>query len=167
MQPPTTTDSTIGPIEAVLAADHRRLEGLLARAEEGDQEAYEGLRSGLLRHIGVEEKIVLPTLRAAGHEAPVARQLKLDHSAIVAMLVPSPSPALLRRLAEFLALHDPLEEGAAGVYRLADTRLADPAALLPLIEAAPSPPLAAHFDGERAHAAIELLFGRAMAARAG
>ena len=46
-----------------LAADHVRLDGLLTVARAGDRidaDAYEQFRAGLLRHIGMEEKILLP-----------------------------------------------------------------------------------------------------------
>lgn len=155
-----------GKITHVLSEDHRRLHALLIRAREGDRDAYDEFRGGLLRHIGIEEKIVLPALRACGHEPVCAKQLHLDHSAIAAMLVPSPSPELLTEIEALLTLHDPLEEGEGGLYRVADAQLADIAAILDRIAAAPVPPLAPNFDGPRAFAAIELLLTRAREARA-
>lgn len=53
-----------GPITDFLVQDHGRLEGLLqtAVAQVGsvDQGTYDQFRAGLLRHIGMEEKILLP-----------------------------------------------------------------------------------------------------------
>lgn len=155
-----------GPIRAALVADHRRLGSLLAKARLGDGASYPPFRGGLLRHIGIEEKIVLPALRAVGCEPPVARQLKLDHAALVAMLVPTPTPDLLARIFTLLELHDPLEEGKGGIYSCADEHVAAPAAIVLRIEEAAIPPMTAHFDGQRAHASIEHLLTRAAEGRA-
>lgn len=153
-------------ITELLVSDHRRIGTLLARAREGERAAYDELRGALLRHIGIEEKILLPALRARLGESPgVARQLRLDHSAIVAMLVPPPSPELLARLSSLLEQHDVLEEGDGGLYRQADDVLAGEPDIVERMRLAPTPPLAPHFDGERAHAAIDALVARAAAAR--
>ncbi len=152
-------------IRDALAADHRRIGALLARAREGDFSRYEELRGALLRHIGMEEKILLPAVRSAGRLSPDTVQLRLDHSAIVAMLVPSPSTSLVERLIALLEIHDALEEGPTGIYALADEVLPDPGSVLARFERAPVPPLAPHFDGPRAHAAIETLAARAADAR--
>lgn len=157
----------MGPITTLLSADHVRIGGLIARAHEGDQEAYAQMRGALLRHIGIEEKILLPALRAKrGAPWKHAQQLRRDHSAIAAMLVPPPSAALLARLVTFLGLHDPLEEGEDGLYAEADRWLHDEPGLLARIQQAPIPPLADNFEGARAHAQIDLLLERAMALRA-
>src|SRR5688572_26416660 len=76
-----------------LAEDHRRLEELLRRATiaEGSIEpgAYMEFRGGLLRHIGMEEKILLPAAQAArsGDPLPLASRLRLDHGALAGLLV--------------------------------------------------------------------------------
>ena len=58
-----------GPITDFLVKDHRRLEGLLqaavAQAGAVDQGTYDQFRAGLLRHIGMEEKILLPAVQRA------------------------------------------------------------------------------------------------------
>lgn len=155
-----------GPITRLLTADHARMSALLARACEGDVAACEELRGALLRHIGIEEKILLPAMRARTGATPsVAAQLHLDHSAIAAMLVPPASRDLLARLAELLALHDPLEEGEGGLYAQADAALAGDSDVLDRMQRAPLPPLAKHFDDERAFRAIDALVAKAMAAR--
>src|SRR5581483_6857560 len=50
-------------------ADHERLDALLRRAFASagsvDSEAYDAFRRGLLRHIGMEEKILLPAAQRA------------------------------------------------------------------------------------------------------
>jgi len=58
-----------GPITDFLVKDHGRLEGLLqaavAQAGAVDQGTYDQFRAGLLRHIGMEEKILLPAVQRA------------------------------------------------------------------------------------------------------
>ena len=62
----------LGKIYRYLADDHRRLDALLERAmsdpENIDAAAYAQFRSGLLKHIGVEEKVFLPR----GHKSYAA-----------------------------------------------------------------------------------------------
>jgi hypothetical protein len=154
-----------GPITDALVADHHRLGAWLQQALRGDRDAYVAFRGALLRHIGIEEKLLLPALRARGIEPTVAGQLRLDHGALAALLVPSPTPAILTEMQALLTLHDPLEEGPGGLYPLADEALADPSELLGRISGAPYPPLAVHYDGARAFAAIERLLARARQGR--
>jgi hypothetical protein len=116
-------------ISAFLAEDHRRLERLLdsALASVGsvDRESYDRFRAGLLRHIGIEEKILLPTVqrRRGGEPLSVAAKLRLDHGAIAALLMPTPTRAVLATLRSILGQHNLLEEGTEGVYHTCDTLL--------------------------------------------
>lgn len=154
-------------ISSWLARDHRRMGACLSRAIDGDADAYATLRAGLLRHIGIEEKILLRELAAVRAEpVAVAPQLHLDHAALAALLVPSPTRPLLEQIRALLELHDPLEEGPGGLYAIADEALAaQRTELIARFAAAPEPPLAKHFDGPRAFTAIEALLARASAAR--
>jgi hypothetical protein len=43
-----------------MASEHTSLEGLLAEAERGSVEAYQEFRQRLLRHIRIEERLLLP-----------------------------------------------------------------------------------------------------------
>jgi hypothetical protein len=154
---------TIGPIHELLRRDHARLAGLLESACPGgeiDVSAFEPFRAGLLRHIGMEEKMLLPALKAAcGPDlAPLARQMKLDHSALAALLVPTPTRAIVDRLERLLDVHNEMEEGEGGVYDLCE-RLDAPArdALLAKLRGAREVKLAPYQDGERAMASIERL----------
>ena len=67
-----------GKIHAYLADDHRRLDGLLDRviSDSGtiDAAAYGQFRAGLLKHIAMEEKIILPAAQKqrGGAALPVA-----------------------------------------------------------------------------------------------
>jgi hypothetical protein len=112
-----------GPVDRYLSDDHRRLEAALSRATQNvgliEPEAYMEFRAGLLRHIGMEEKILLPAAQAArgGKPIPVAAKLRLDHGALAALLVLTPSPSIVAAIREILRNHNPLEEGPGGAYR--------------------------------------------------
>ena len=105
-----------------LADDHARLAELLQRASADpvniDYESYARFRAGLLKHIAWEEKILLPAARRlrGGEPLPVAQKLRLDHGAIAALLVPTPSHAILKKIREILEDHNLIEEGPGGVY---------------------------------------------------
>lgn len=158
-------------IRAFLEEDHRRLDELLASAVAGetiDSTAYAAFRAGLLRHIGMEEKILLPAAKRlrGGEPLPEARLLRADHGALVAMLVPTPTPALVERIRAVLAQHNPLEEGGDGLYAACEQLAAGEApALRAQLEAAPPVPVAPHFDGPRAFEAIDRLLRAAGEAR--
>ena len=141
----------MGRIHDLLAADHRRLEGLLERADR-DADAYVAFRGGLLRHIGMEEKILLPAARRANGGQPLAEaaRLRRDHGKLAALLVPSPRPDLLAEIRAILEPHDAIEEGPDGVYAACERLIgADEQAVYDALVAAPAVPLAPHFDGPR------------------
>jgi hypothetical protein len=151
-------DATHGPLHVLLTEDHARLEGLLSRAtrdpERFDHEAFEDFRAGLLRHIGIEEKILLPDARRrrAGAPLPLAERLRIDHGALASLLVPTPDASLVAEIRAILRAHDPLEEGPGGVYDQCDELAAgDAEALLERIRTAPAVPVARHFDGHGVH----------------
>jgi hypothetical protein len=112
----------IGSVYRYLADDHRRLEQLLNRATRDpshiDPSAYLEFRGGLLRHISMEEKILLPAARAAlgGKSLPLAAALRLDHGALAALLVLTPTLAIINAIRTILAAHNPKEEGPGGIY---------------------------------------------------
>jgi hypothetical protein len=104
-----------------LTEDHRRLEGLLERARlvDGfDEDAYGRFRAGLLRHIAIEEKLLLPAVKVARGGLAVARakSLRAAHARIAALLAPAPTRARVAELCALLAIHDDEEEGEGGVY---------------------------------------------------
>lgn len=142
-----------GEIEKFLAADHARLDALLARADRGDgsidREAYAELRGGLLRHIAMEEKVLLPFARAKrGEPLAIAKKLRADHGEIASLLVPSPSPALCARLRARLAEHNAIEEGDGGLYAQCDAIAGGNAAeVVSRLRAQPAVPVAPHYDG--------------------
>lgn len=93
-------------IHEFLSQDHARLEQALSR---GDHETF---REGLLWHIGIEEKILLPMVR----NLPIAERIHLDHGALSALLVLTATPAILTAIRRILENHNPLEEDAGGLY---------------------------------------------------
>ncbi|MBI3802630.1 MAG: hemerythrin domain-containing protein [Nitrospirae bacterium] len=86
-----------GPLYQFFIDDHRRLEELLNQAVAAPGRihlsAYDAFRRGLLKHISVEEKVLLPAAQLArdGEILPMAVKLRLDHAALAALLVPPPS----------------------------------------------------------------------------
>jgi hypothetical protein len=134
-----------------LAADHDRLEEVFDRAVADPEKVlmplYEEFRKGLLRHIGIEEKIVLPALsrQRGGKESPDAPRLRLDHGALVALLVPPPDVRIIRTLRSILAVHNALEEGGSGVYHSLDLLAgSDQALLLERMKNTPEVPVLPH-----------------------
>ncbi len=136
-----------------LFGDHESLDKLLREASEGnggiDMKRYCEFRQGLLRHIGIEEKIVLPAIARLqnGRQVEVAARLRLDHGALVALLVPSPTPGIVETIRSILKAHNPLEEEEGGLYRLIDQLAGDEAeSLLDRLESAPEVPALPHND---------------------
>ena len=117
-----TVERRRGPIFEFLAADHARLDALLqaalARSEQIDRGPFDEFREGLLRHISIEEKILLPAAREARGGDPLlqARRLRIDHGAIAALLVPTPTPEIAAEIRKILGPHNVVEEGEGGVY---------------------------------------------------
>jgi hypothetical protein len=105
-----------GKIYCYLAGDHERLDALLERAvsdrEKLDASAYTQFRSGLLKHIAMEEKVLLlEAQRLRGGEAlSIAPKLRLDHGALTALLVPSPTASIVAAIRAVLKFHNPIEE---------------------------------------------------------
>jgi hypothetical protein len=146
--------ATVGPIETFMTADHARLDALLRRAERADRsidaETYATFREGLLRHIGMEEKVLLPFARTkrSGKPLDVASALRVDHGMIAKLLVPSPTASICDELRVLLGKHNALEEGSSGLYAICD-ELAGPeaSAVVERLRAQPVVPVAKHYDG--------------------
>lgn len=149
-------------IRELLSADHDRLDALLrqaaARPGAVDERPYEEFRRGLLKHVGMEEMILLPAAKSArgGRPADLAAKIRLDHGALTALLVPSPTPQLLAALRAVLEPHNALEEqGERGLYDDCARALGPQAerVLAQLREARDIPP-AAHADGPHVMAVV-------------
>ncbi len=142
-----------GPLTGYLAEDHRRLDALfqsaLADPHHIDRAAYEQFRAGLLRHIGMEEKILLPAAQRLNGGTPlsIAAKLRLDHGALAALLMPTPTAAIIKTIHGILAGHNAVEEGPGGLYEVCDGLAgmeAEP--LLAKLRAAPGVTVMPHND---------------------
>ena len=143
-----------GLIYQMLVEDHRRMEDLLALAETDagacGAGAYEEFRSGLLRHIGMEENILIPSAHRArgGERLPIADRIRLDHGALAALLVPPPTPEIIACIKAILSGHNPLEEGKDGLYETCERLAGDEHdSLLEKLRAYPCPRLKPHVSG--------------------
>ena len=130
-----------------LERDHERLDRLLS-----DERTYPEFRSGLLWHIGVEEKILFPYLRRTRGESELLNQLHRDHAALGALLVPPPNPKIIEQIRAILIAHNPLEEGPGGLYE----QIQD-ADLLAAVRAYPPVRVAPHADTGVTRASIDEL----------
>lgn len=142
-----------GPVTDFLMEDHRRLESLLqqavAHADHVDQGAYSRFRAGLLRHIGMEEKILLPAAKQlrGGEPLLIASKLRLDHGALATLLIPTPTVAIIARIRGILKEHNSIEEGPGGLYETCDELAGSEAAqLLAKLRAAPEVAVLPHSD---------------------
>jgi GNAT superfamily N-acetyltransferase len=146
------TRRTPGLIERFLTEDHRRLEALLRDAGPLTPgaciEAYEAFRAGLLKHIAMEEKILLVVAKQVlGHPHPLRERLSLDHSLLATLLIPTPTQAVLAEMKEILDAHDLLEEGSGAFYehveQLAPDRVAE---IVEQLRTFRQPTVARHLD---------------------
>ena len=152
-----------GPLHLFFSADHRRLDALLRRSTEEpgrvDLAPFAEFRAGILRHIGMEEKVLFVAARRArgGEPLGLAAPLRVDHGAIAALLVPTPTPALVSDLVSILVPHNRREEEAGGVYEACDAALGQAAAarLVEQLRAFPGVPLKPYNDAPEVTKHIE------------
>ena len=157
-----------GEIARYLEQDHERIDDALTRAESAgkdiDMNAYAEFRAALLRHIGMEEKILLPAARAARQGEPVQRaaQLHLDHGALAALLVPTPTAPILHAIRTILHRHNSIEEGPGGVYEECEQLPAlDIPGVVERLQATPPVAVAPHVDNATAMESMRSALGRA------
>jgi hypothetical protein len=154
----------------LLSQDHDRLDALLVAALRADgtidEQAYDGFRRGLLRHIGIEERLLFPVVRRMQGASAVIEQLHRDHAALAALLVPPPAATGIAMIRDILAHHNPLEEGDGGLYRHVETLAAgDLPKLLESVEAFPQIPVAPYSDTELLRRSTEQLVREAAEGR--
>ncbi len=161
-------DAARGPIGRMLAADHARLDALLNRAaadpERIDPVPYGEFRRALLKHIAMEEKILLPAAqRLNGNQAlAAAARIRLDHGAIAALLVPTPTPRIVAALRAILNAHNQLEECRGGVYEDCDRlAAAESDRIVAQLRSAPEVPAAPFNDGPKVLPAARRALARA------
>lgn len=110
------------PLYNYFTKDHRRIEDLLEKAIENindvNMEYYHQFRTGLLKHIKMEEKILFPAAQKAngGVPLPLAAKLRLDHGALTSLMVVPPTPDVIKAVKHILEKHDILEEEEGGMY---------------------------------------------------
>ncbi len=116
----------IGVIEAFMTADRARLDSLLrdAARDDGtiDDVVYADFRAGLLRHIAMEEEVLVPfaCVKQGVEPLTVARALRRGHRGLVQLLVPAPDRRSCDALRSLLTRHNRLEEGSGGFYAMCD-----------------------------------------------
>jgi len=106
--------------------------------------AFAKFRQGLLRHIALEEKILLPALERITRDRmkSVLDQIHLDHGALAALLVPPPTHGIVRAIRHILGLHNVLEESVDGLYNVCERLPADTVADI-VTKAKSAPPVRA------------------------
>ena len=142
-----------GPLRDCLTTDHNMLDALLEFAIEQpgviEPDAYSDFRKRLLRHISIEEKIILPAIETwqGGRKAPMQDRLHMDHGVIASLMVPPPTRSLIRTLQSIFVSHNPIEENEGGLYDLFEG-LAGPETdkYLGLIKSAPEVRVLPHND---------------------
>ena len=156
-----------GAIWRLLADDHARLDSLLERAGSchsvEELVAYDQFRRALLRHIAMEEKVLLPAAeRARGAPIPEAPRLRLDHGALAALMMPSPQPGIVRAIRFVLARHNPIEESAGGVYDSCEWLAgAGASEVLAALKATTAVPVKPHLDTPKVYDALRRAPARA------
>ena len=160
------TDEKAESLSHFLMNDHKRIDALLQSAtsdlDRVDQGAYDQFRSALLRHIGMEEKILMPALQRlqGGTPFPHAAKLRLDHGALAALLMPSPMRPIVATIRAIMSVHNRLEEGPDGLYATCDRlAAAETDALIARLRAAPDVVVATPSDSpavmKNLHSALE------------
>lgn len=151
-----------GPLHRFFSADHRRLDALLRRSISTpgavDLEAFGQFRAGILKHIGMEERALFPAARQArGEPIALAARLRVDHGAIAALLVPTPTRTLVAEILSVLGPHNRREEEPEGVYDACDEAVgpAEAERLVQELRGFPEVPLKAYNDGPAVLAHIE------------
>jgi hypothetical protein len=141
-------------LRAWLARDHEEINALAldARAPYGiDNEAFERFRERLLRHMGIEERLLFLQIERSseGPLAEVIHELRIDHAALTSLLVPTPDHVLAQEIADLLERHTQLEESPGGVYDQCIALLDDDTADAILYDACEARPVqtAKYFDG--------------------
>jgi hypothetical protein len=162
--------SIIGPVAGelhkFLSDDHDRLDRLLSRIVSADgtidAEAYVDFRSGLLRHIAIEERVLFPEGRRRAGETEMMRQLHRDHAALAALLVPPPTSVEIGQIIDILTTHNRLEEDAGGLYEWIETLSGDELTdVMRRVHAIPETRLAPHFDTPITRSSIQQLLREA------
>lgn len=110
------------PLYQFFTEDHHRIDKLLNKATERpgeiDMNYYHQFRTGLLRHIKMEEKTLFPAAKNVDHALmqKLIPRYRLEHGALTALMVPPPTPSLIKAIRYVLEKHDMAEEEPGGMY---------------------------------------------------
>jgi hypothetical protein len=138
--------------------------GATATPGEVRMDLYHQFRTGLLKHIKMEEKILFPAAQKAngGTPLPLAAKLRLDHGALTALMVTPPTPEVLRLVRLLLEQHDLLEEEHGGMYEACETLTASETdAILEALSQATEVPVHPHNETDNAFKAAKNALVRA------
>lgn len=151
-----------GPLSAFFSADHRRLDALLRQATHEPGRIALGpfreFRAGLLKHIGMEEKVLFKVARLKGADPDLFSRLRVDHGAIASLLVPTPTPDIVGQILSVLTPHNRREEEPGGAYEICDEAAGPGEAerLLVALNAFPEVKLKDYRDGPEVSRHIEV-----------
>lgn len=129
-------------VTRLLAAEHADSQAMLRAclAPDGavDLKRFDAFRHALLRHIAIEEKVLMPALtRALGRSPLFQNGLRKDHAGVAALCVPTPTREWLEDLRELLEHHQRVEEAPGGFYALVDQHLGGDPELLAAVSGFP------------------------------
>ena len=134
-----------------LTRDHERLDKLL-------EEDYGEFRRGLLRHISIEERVLVPLLRRSRGVTPLEQQLHRDHAALAALLVPPPTAVEIGHIKSILEVHNELEEEMGGLYEIIEELSGDElSVLMERVHSIPEVPVMPNVDTPVVRSSIETL----------
>lgn len=115
------------PLYDFFTRDHRRIEKLLDKATEDinaiQMDYYQRFRTGLLTHIKMEENVLFPAAKKVNNNVhlPIIPQFRLEHGALTSLMVPPPTPSLIKVLRHILEQHDIAEEKPGGLYEVCES----------------------------------------------
>lgn len=115
------------PLHNFFTKDHHRLDTLLNKAianpERIEMDYYHQFRTGLLRHIKMEEKTLFPAAKKVNDELmqKLIPRYRLEHGALTALLVPPPTMSIIKVIMFVLEKHDLAEEESGGLYDICES----------------------------------------------
>lgn len=116
LESPPVDRTMLGPLTAYLADDHRRLDALFHSVSidpnRVDGTAYQQFRVGLLRHIGMEEKILLPAAQRLNSGGPAFDSCETPARSwrLAALLMTTPTAAIIKAIHGILANHPKIRQ---------------------------------------------------------
>lgn len=119
------TSTRFPQVSDILEKQHRCIEQLFLTATSDpdivDTTGYDQFRATILRHIAIEENVVLPLLRKhLPGGFPMELQLRMEHDAIAALCVLPPKSTVIFSLQGLIIRHNRLEEAHGTLYDLLD-----------------------------------------------